>query len=425
MGKKLGVIILFIFIFYILYPQAISFFGFSFLFTAGILGLGLYLYNGRPFSEIMILAFAYFPIVIMGWITTYLNSFNDPYLFDYTKSQIAWLFSSYLAIYFFFIIHPKGSFILLLYYLIGAVLAQCIISVIMHENEAARNFFNSLQMTDTVSQFKRDDTEGQRLLGYGVAFFGAGVSCGCALIFLVYIALKKQLNLIQLVVLGAVYCIILYVGLLSARTTSIGLFASVILAVILIFTGNARKQQAIKLLGIGAILGSIGSTLCYIYFPEFADWAFEGFTTYQTTGKFTTQSSEGLDDMFILPYTFDQWVYGWGHMEFWGSDVGFTRLLFWIGLPGTIFYFLYQFVLIKMSFIKDQAWVFTLLVIFAYNVSLNVKGLSDLNFFFYLLAFYFLHYRYYIYTPKLYRNGKINTSKLRPAVQSKASNGRI
>lgn len=425
MKKILGVIILFVIVFYTLYPQAISFFGYSFLFTVAAGGLVLYLYQGRPFPEIMNVFFAYIPIVVMAWISIYLNSYKDPYLFDYTKSQIAWLFGAYLIIFFFFILHPRGSFILLLYYVIGAILVQCLISVAMHENESIRSFFNSLQMSDFVNQIKREDTEGKRLLGYGVAFFGAGISCGFALIVIVYIAVKGKFNIIQLVILSAVYCIILYVGLLSARTTSIGLFASVILAGILLVTGNAQKSQLFKFLAIGAVLGSIGSTICYIYFPEFADWAFEGFINYQKTGTFKTKSSDSLESMFILPYTYSQWVYGWGRMAFWGSDVGYTRLLFWIGLPGTAAYFLYQFLLMKMSFVRDQAWVFTLLIVFAYNMALNVKGLSDLNLFMYIFMFYFLHYKYYIYTPQLYRLGKISENKLRYAVQGKTANGRI
>ena len=79
----------------------------------------------------------------------------------------------------------------------------------------------------------------------------------------------------------------------------------------------------------------------------------------------------------------------------------------------------------KMSFTKDQAWVFTLLIAYAYNMALNVKGLSDLNLFMYFFIFYFLHYKYYIYTPQLYRLGKINKNKLHYAVQSKTANGRI
>lgn len=428
MKKILLITILFIFLFYTLYPQAISFFGYSFLFTSGALGLALYLYNGRPFDEVITIILSYTPFVLACLLTMYLTPFKDPYLVDYTKSQFAWVFASYLIVTLFFMIHPRGSFTLFLYYIIGAIFVQCAISVAMHQNAVIRDFFNSLQMMDVTVLAKRQETEGARLLGYGVAFFGAGISCGFALIALVYIILKTKLNLISLVVLGGVYCFILYVGLLSARTTAIGLFASIILAIILVLTNNkknVRKGQFFKFLALAALFASIGHTLAYLYFPEFADWAFEAFINFNKTGKFRTNSSDGLESMFQLPHTFDQWLYGWGNMGFWGSDVGYTRLLFYVGLPGTLAYFFYQFMLIKLSFTNDRAFVFTLLMMYAYNLALNYKGLSDLNLFMYLFIFYFLHYRYYIYTPQLYKLGKFNSTKLRYAVQSSASSRRV
>lgn len=428
MKKILLITILFIFLFYTLYPQAISFFGYSFLFTAGALGAALYFYNGRPFDEVITIVLSYIPFVLACLITMYMTPFKDPYLVDYTKSQFAWMFASYLIVTFFFNIHPRGSFTLFLYYIVGAIFVQCIISVAMHENATIRDFCNSVQMMDVTALAKRQETEGARLLGYGVAFFGAGISCGFALIALVYIILKTKLNTISLIVLGGVYCFILYIGLLSARTTAIGLFASIILAIILVLTNNkknVRKGQFFRFLGIAALFASVGHTLAYLYFPEFADWAFEAFINFNKTGKFTTSSSHGLEEMFQLPYTFDQWLYGWGNMEFWGSDVGYTRLLFYVGLPGTLAYFFYQFMLIKLSFTNDKAFVLTLLIMYAYNLALNYKGLSDLNLFMYLFIFYFLHYRYYIYTPQLYRLGKLNSTKLRYAVQGPASSRRV
>ncbi|PXV60960.1 hypothetical protein CLV62_12848 [Dysgonomonas alginatilytica] len=428
MKRILLITILFVFLFYTLYPQALSFFGYSFLFTSGALGLAWYFYNGRPFPEVVNIFLSYIPFVFACFLTSYLTPYKDPYMMDYTKSQIAWIFGSYFIVTLFFIVHPRGSFTLFLYYIVAAIFVQCVISIAMHKNEVIRDFFNSLQMIDVVALAKRQETEGARLLGYGVAFFGAGISCGFALIILVYIILRTKLDLFALILLGGVYCFILYVGLLSARTTSIGLFASIILAVILIFIGdekNTQRKQFYRFLAIGALFGFIGQALAYIYFPEFADWAFEAFINFSKTGKFRTASSDGLGEMFQTPHTFDQWLYGWGVMSFWGSDVGYTRLLFYVGLPGTIAYFFYQFMLIKMSFTNDKAFVFTLLVMYAYNLALNYKGLSDLNLFMYLFVFYFLHYRYYIYTPQLYRLGKYNPITLRNAVQGSTSRRRI
>lgn len=418
MKKFLGAIILLFFVFYYFFPQAISFFGFSFIFTSAALGLGLYVFNGFPFPEIIRIGLAYIPFALMCIFTGYIHNFTDPYLFDNTKSQVAWIFSAYLIIYIFFQVHPNGSFTTLLYYMIAVILIQCVIAVAMYMNPAVNSFFGSLQMIDSIKQAKMEDTEDQRLLGYGIAFFGAGIAAGSGLIFTAYVVMKNKYNLFMLIIWGVIYVAILYIGLLMARTTMIGMSASIILILILLFLGkNKGRSQLIKFLAAVAIFASIGYTLCYVYFPEFSDWAFEAFINYSESGEIRTQSSDGIENMFILPSNSNEWLYGKGWMTFWGSDVGYTRLLFYVGLPGTIAFFYYQFSLAKMAFTKDRGQSAFLLILIASVLALNVKGLADLNMFMYLFVFYFLHYRYYIYTPQLYRLGKFNSTKLRYAVQ--------
>jgi len=426
MKNFLGALILLLLVFYYLFPQAISFFGFSFIFTSAALGLGLYIYNGMPFSESIRILLAYIPFTLMCFISGYFNNFTDSYLYDNTKSQIAWVFSAYLIIYIFFWIHPNGSFTTLLYYLIAAILSQCVIAVAMYQNPAVNDFFSSLQIIDTLKQAKLDETEGQRLVGYGIAFFGAGIAAGAGLIFTAYVVMKNKYNLVMQIVWGAIYISIFYIGLLMARTAMVGLAASLILMVILLFLGkNKGRSQLIKFLASSLVFASIGYTLCYLYFPEFSDWAFEAFINYSETGEFSTSSSDSLEYMFLLPTDINTWLFGKGWMAFWGSDVGFTRLLFYVGLPGTIAFFYYQFALAKMAFTKDLGQCVFLLTLIAFVLALNVKGLADLNMFMYLFVFYFLHYRYYIYTPQLYRLGKFNSTKLRYAVQSQKARGGI
>lgn len=425
MRKIILTIILQIIIFYVIFPQAISFFGYSFIFTSGALGLALFINNGNPFREVLSIIGYYMPIFFACLVAGFMISFYDNYILDYPKSQIAWVFSSYLIVYLFFYIYPRGTLIQFSYLIIGSIFLQCIISVAMYQNEGARDFFNSLQMMDAVNAYKREDTEGARLLGYGIAFFGSGIVCGVGLILLVFVTMMQKLNLLKLAIHAAAYAFIFYVGLLSARTTVVGLAASIILFAILLLTGKSTMKQSLHFVGICIVLGSIGYTLCYLYFPEFSDWAFELFINYEETGELRTQSSDGIEHMFELPRNFHQWIFGVGGMAYWGPDVGYTRLLFYFGLPGTLAYFFYQFMLMKMCATRNTAFNMTLVVLFAYNLALNVKGLSDLNHFIYPFIFYFLHYKYFIYTPYLYKIGKINSNKLRHAVQSQASSGRL
>lgn len=422
MKKFFGILLLLVLTFYDIYPKGISFFGYSAIFTTGLVGLLVFLFERKFYKEEITVLFSYMPFVICCVITSYVNNVDDPYLLNYTKSQSAWFFSTYLIIYLFFKIHPKGSFFLLLYYILGAISIQGVISLAMYNNPAINDFFLSLQMIDALEIYKRELTEGERLLGYGTAFFGAGIIYGTALILSTYIILRKKLNFIQLLFWCSVYSFSFFIGLLSARTTMIGFFLSLILAVILLFFGKKiPKNQFFKFLAFIALFSSVGYTLCYVYFPEFADWAFEAFINYSETGEFSTQSSSGISDMFILPQNLKQWMFGIGVMEYWGPDVGYTRLLYYIGLPGTIAFFFYQLMLCYLAFTKERAEVFTLLALFACSLILNIKGLADLNNFIYFFVLYFLYYKYNIYKPKRQPLGKRNSAQFHYALQSQTS----
>jgi hypothetical protein len=97
----------------------------------------------------------------------------------------------------------------------------------------------------------------------------------------------------------------------------------------------------------------------------------------------------------------------------------------WFGLPGAVMFFCYQFMIIKRAFTNNMVLNLTLITLFVYNIVLNYKGLSDLNHFCLMFAFYFLHYKYNIYTPYLYRIGKFNQTKLRYAVQAQTAGRRF
>jgi len=412
--------------FYIIFPAALPLFGFSFIFSTGVLGLFLYVYNKYPFNEVIQIVL--FFMAMIGWalFCTFINNTTDNYAIAYTKSQIAWIFSAYLFIYLFFKIHPKASFHLLLYYLIAAITLQGVISVAMYLNADIARFFESLQLNTEFSDAKRAMTEGKRLLGYGVAFFGSGIVMGLSLILIVYVFMSKKMNMLEQMLWAILYVATFLVGLFSARTTIVGLLASMVLFVIFIFKGSSNyKSQGISILFYSVVFSLIGYTLVWNFFEDFADWAFEPFLNYQETGEFRTSSSDGLMLMLRFPTSVFQWIFGNGVGDFSGSDVGYTRLLFWFGLPGTIMFFAYGYLLIRPGLSSNKMLNIMFLVVIAYNMAINIKGLSDLNQFLLFFTMYFLYYKYYIYTPYLYRIGKVRQTSLRYAVQSSTSGRRF
>lgn len=421
MKKILGSILLLVSFFYTIYPQALDVRGSSVISVTGIIGLILFLIKKNYFDDVRSILFAYLPIVFFGLVAGLIVGFYDPFIFDYPKSQIAWMFTAYLTTYLFFKIYRQGTLNQFLLYIVLAITLQCIITICMYRYPEVSDFFTSLAMKTDIDELKRSQTEESRLLGYGIAFFGAGIVCGMALILIVYMLMSRKFNLFQISVLGILYTFIFYIGLFSARTTVVGLSASLALLVLLILKGKSYSAQAYKFLGIGVIFLLIGYTLCFVYFPDFTDWAFELLTNYESSGELRTNSSDAIQHMFLFPQNMLQWLFGIGLMAYSGSDVGYTRLLFYSGLPGTLAFFYYSYYITKKCMTKNKMFNITLIFMFIYNLALNVKGFSDLNNYLYLFFFYFLMKKDYLrqdYLKYLQYQKRINANKLRFTIQN-------
>lgn len=394
-----------LFIFYYIYPQALDVRGSSFIVPSAALGLGLYAYNRFPFAEVpKVLAYFMF-LLFLFYVLEYYNGVGDSFIMTYLRPQMAWFFSAYLINFILFNVHKNPRFEVLIGYIVGAIILQCIITFAMDQDEWANEFFYSLQMQGgDFDPRTKEIIEEHRLMGYGTALFGAGMVAGYGLILIAYIISKVKLTKIQFLAMTISYCFVFFIGLFSARTTSIGLALSVIFLFILYFIdSSSNKKQPIQFAIISIFLFSVGAGLAAYFFPDYTDWAFEMFENYQKTGKFSTDSSDALYHLFYLPPTIREMLFGTSKgLTFWGNDMGYTRLIWYIGIIGTIIFFGYQAFVMHFSLTKDLSANLLVLMVFGYSLTMNVKGFTDMNPTLYLFFFYFLFYKYYRYYPSLY-----------------------
>lgn len=406
--KSLKMLGLLLFIFYYTYPQALGIMGRSFIVPSAALGLLLYAWNKFPFIEVPKVIGFFILFLFWCYFCEYMGNVQDEvFRMSYMRSQMAWFFTAYLVNFVLYNIHKNPKFEVIVGYIIGAIALQCIITFIMSQDEAANEFFYSLQLTDGTdfSLEVKEEIEKHRLMGYGTALFGAGMVAGYALILLVYIISKIKLNLIQFISLATTYCFIFFIGLFSARTTVIGLGASVGFLFVLYFIDkNSDKKQPIKFIWVSILLLSFGAGLATSYFPDYTDWAFELFDNFKETGKFSTDSSDALYHLFLPPTTIRSMFFGGGSMAFVGNDMGYTRILHYIGYPGAILFFGYQLYVASFSVTKDLGASLLALMIVAYSLVMNIKGFTDLNPVLYLFFFFFMFHKYYRYYPTLYKN---------------------
>ncbi|MDU1891575.1 MAG: hypothetical protein E6767_12885 [Dysgonomonas sp.] len=395
--------------FYYIYPQALGIRGSSFVLLSGVIGLALYIYHGFPFKEIINLfaglGIMYFWAYTCGWM----NGVGDPYTFGYVKTQIAYIFSSYLVIFLIFRFHKSPTYNTMLLYIAAVIFLQAIITFIMNRNEAVMDFLGALQMQELYTEEIMEEGASQRLMGYGISFFGAGAVSGVGLVTLSYLLMRMKLDNKSFIALVVMYVFTFYIGLFMARTTVVGLgMGLMLIAVLFLWDRRSVKSQAKTFVIASGFLMVGGYIFAMFYFPHFSDWAFELFRNFVDTGTLNTHSSAGLEQMFLLPEDLHTWVWGKGQMVFWGSDVGYSRMLFWVGLPGTIIFYGYQLYIIKLSLTKDWGVNMFGLTILIYTLALNIKGWIDLTQILYLIFFYFLFYKYYVYYPQSYAKAREN-----------------
>ncbi|MFR9166728.1 MAG: hypothetical protein ACLVKO_11110 [Dysgonomonas sp.] len=84
-------------------------FGYSFVFTGGLLGLGLYMYNKFPYVEMVKFFMCYGAMVVWAYICTFVMGAYDNYIITYSKSTLGWFFSAYFIIYLFFKFIPEKA----------------------------------------------------------------------------------------------------------------------------------------------------------------------------------------------------------------------------------------------------------------------------------------------------------------------------
>lgn len=408
-------------VFYYIYPQALGVMGRSFIVPCAALGITLYAYNRFPFFEVHKVLFFFFILLCWFYFAESINGVGESFIQTYLRTQMGFFFSAYIIVFILFNVHKKPKFEVIVGYITAAIILQCIITFGINQDEGIKDFFFSLQMPGgDFDEATRELIAEQRLIGYGTGLFGAGMVAGYCLIFIVYLISKLDLTKLQFAAFTVAYCFVFFIGLFSARTTVIGLVASIIFLFVLYFIDDStNKKQPLSFIGISVMLFSFGAGIATLYFPDYTDWAFELFDNYKETGKFSTDSSDALYHLFYLPETLRGKFLGTSFgMTFWGNDMGYTRLIFFCGIIGTFIFFGYQFFITQQMMTKDLTANFLVLIVFAYSLIMNVKGFTDMNPTLYLFLFYFLFYKYYRYYPDLYTQ-RLLTLQEQAAAQEK------
>ena len=318
---------------------------------------------------------------ICGLFSNDLNNTSDYAYTIYLGSMWMWLIACYGACCFMKLSHGYISVKLIINYLLAICVFQCIIALLIDFIPSVKTLIDSFFVTGEVGYMERIN----RLYGIGASLDVAGVRFACVLVLAAVILCEDKLirnnnNLLIYYIFS--FLIIGVIGNMIARTTTVGLGLG--LAYIIFRSGILSINIKIIDLKLWKILFS--STLfiviiaTYLYYnnPDFYDlirFAFEGFFNWVETGKWETDSTEVLKNMWVFPENIKTWIIGDGYFNnpitggyYMGTDVGYLRFIFYSGLIGLFsfsIFFIYLSLALSIRF-KYIKYVFFLLLIIVF-----------------------------------------------------------
>ena len=338
-------------------------------------------------------------VSLIGFITvTYNNTFDYTYT-TYIVSMVVWLSAAYVATTCMRITHGNISVILVSNYIIAICVLQCISAIMIDALPSFKYFVNSF-----VSGFGFEagvkELDGARLYGIGAVLDVAGTRFSAALILIAYITGKyaEELTRKQLFLYLIAFLIILIIGNMIGRTTTIGGVIAIAYWIyssrIYHFRFENRKTRILKYI-LGLLLISL-PIICILYNTNYQirnniEFAFEGFFSLAEKGKWEVSSNEILKKMYRYPETFKTWFIGDGYIEnpkndpyfigkiwggyYMGTDVGYLRFIYYFGLIGLSAFIIFM-LQVGQTCIKrahTQKGVFLLLLLLNFTIWFKVS----------------------------------------------------
>lgn len=279
----------------------------------------------------------------------------------------------------------------ILYCIVIAAIIQTVISGIFFINGTLFEVYLSLLKEETNQGiFSRLTLINKRFIGFGSQFFSGVIKYGIAFFSILVLPYLYNNKFTQNRILywGGVLLIVVG-GVLTGRTFFIAIALGILMVVLL----NSKGVLSFLLQNIKAVLVVLISLpILYFLSLSFLDadrydivfnFIFEMFINLSENEGLSTSSSEGTLSMYIYPESTSTWLFGDGKMQnekggyYMKSDVGYIRLLFYFGLPSTLFFVfvLYRYFRILSKQTKIKTVKYFLFFVTLWMLVLNFKGL--------------------------------------------------
>lgn len=311
-----------------------------------------------PRDLFVILIFAAAMSLISMLAITY-NQTPDTTYVTYIRSAIIWLSGAFAVCYFIWLAHKRVDVPLVVNYLAGVCVFQCIMAIWIDFSPAVRLFVDAhVQQGQDLLQ------DIGRLYGIGASLDVGGsrfAAVLCAISFMLVQKPEDRGNAPQFLLVLA-FVIITVLGNMIARTTLVGVGIGLFYLVLLeIRNTTLRKYDDGYRSSLPAWLLTLAIAIpvgMFFYnsnaqFHDLMRFGFEGFFNLIEEGEWGTDSTGKLESMIVWPDNLETWIIGDGYFEnqrndanyignattrgyYMGTDIGYLRFIFYCGIFGLI-----------------------------------------------------------------------------------------
>ena len=342
-------------------------------------------------------------VSLCGLASVIINNTNDYTYATYIVSMFVWLGGAYTTIKIVQWLHGYLSVELIVNYLIGVCVVQCVLALIIDSVPSFKLFVHSYVIGFDFVQLDKLDRAG-RLYGIGAALDVAG-SRFAAVLVMIAVQVQKlsssRYNSYIWLYLGA-FLFITVVGNMMARTTIVGVVVALAywgLALVAFGSSMRKDNMRVWKYMIGTLCVAL-PIIIYLYssnqqFHDNIRFAFEGFFSLAEKGYWETNTNNILKNMIIFPDNLKTWIIGDGYFDnpYWrdpyyvgsyalgyymNTDIGYLRFIFYFGLIGLTTFILYFFKVARTCAERFSRYTSMFMLVLAINMIVWLKVSTDI-----------------------------------------------
>lgn len=335
-------------------------------------------------------------VSLASLISMVLNNTPDDSYLGYVVSMWVWLAAAYFVVSAIKFTHGSVTIERVCVYLITVGVLQCFLAIAVDTIPVVKTFIDSILAGEGF--MGKNET---RLYGLGCALDVAGTRFSALLVMIAFLlpkAAQKEKSGLYMTLLLVAFCVLVGIGSIIGRTTVVGaVLALLYMFYTFIFKNNIpddiRKKLMQWVVG-GMFVGIVVAVGLYHFSPQwqkYFQFGFEGFFSLAETGRWEVHSNSQLAAQFLLPDNAWTWIIGDGYIasttidpyyigKAWtgfykGTDVGYSRFLFYFGLIGLVTFSLFFVKVCQVcaNRIKEYKYMFVIFLLINFIVWFKVS----------------------------------------------------